>query len=61
MEELDRRGLAAVLSADAHLEVRLALASLPRGHLDELADTVTIEDLERIIREYAVLDVSRQE
>src|SRR5207245_1736790 len=34
MEELDRARVAAVLAADAHLQLRLDLAAAPRAHRD---------------------------
>ena len=43
MAELDGRGIAAVLAADAEVDVRVGLAAHLGGHGDELADAGLIE------------------
>ena len=48
MAELDGRGIAAVLAADAEVDVRVGLAAHLGGHGDELADAGLIETGERI-------------
>src|SRR6185437_16001409 len=59
--ELHRRRLAAVLAADAELDVRLRLP--PPLHRDphQVADTVLVEHLERVALEHAVLEVEGEE
>src|SRR4051812_178094 len=59
--ELDRRRLAAVLAADAELDVRLRLP--PPLHRDphQVSDTFGVEHLERVALEHAVLEVEREE
>ena len=54
--ELDRLGVAAVLTADAELDVRLDPPRQLGGHRDELADAILVERLERVGRQ----DVARQ-
>src|ERR1041385_7850503 len=49
VEELHRGGLAAVLAADADLELGLLVASLLDRDFDEGADAVPVEDLERVV------------
>src|SRR5262249_46802496 len=61
VEELDRARIAAVLAADADLELRLDLAAAPRRDRDELADAVLVEARERVLRQDALGDVDRQE
>src|SRR5688572_2566710 len=55
--ELDRARLAAVLAADADLEVRPGLPSLGDGHLHQPADALAVERLERVDRQDLHLDV----
>src|SRR5207249_7686067 len=49
--ELDRRGLATVLTADADLEVGPRTATTLDADLDELSDAVLIEDGEGVERQ----------
>src|SRR6185295_2396957 len=46
--ERDGRGIAAVLAADADLQARPRLASTLDGDAHHRADTVAVEDLERV-------------
>src|SRR5215475_10557491 len=59
--ELDRTGLAAVLAADAELQVRLR----PPPPLDsgphQVTDALLVEHLERVPLEHAVLEVEGEE
>src|SRR5439155_7932886 len=59
--ELDRRRLAAMLPADADLELGPRSPAELDRQLDELADALLIEDLERVVPQDAVLHVERQE
>src|SRR5439155_26319291 len=59
--ELHRRWLAAVLAADAHLEVGPRPASALDADLDELTDTFLVKDRERIMRQEALLQIVGQE
>src|SRR5262249_14164507 len=58
--EADRLRLAAVLSADTHLDVLHAAAALD-GDAHELADAALVDRLERVALEHAVLEVAGQE
>lgn len=51
-------GLTAVFAADAVLDVGVLLLALGGSHLDKLAHTLLIEDLEWIAREDALCQVS---
>ena len=53
--ELDGLRIAAMLAADAHLEVGAGVASLGRGHLHQLPNARLIEGGEGILLEDAVL------
>ena len=53
--ELDARGVAAVLAADAQAQVGAGLAAVVCGHLDQLADADLIQVLERI----ALVEIGR--
>src|SRR5207247_11252759 len=55
--ELDRAGLAAVLAADADLEVAARPPAQAHGGLDQLADAFLVEDLEGVVLQDAVLHV----
>ena len=55
--ERDRRRVAAVLAADAHLQVRLGDAAALHGHLHHRADALPVQHLERIVLQDALLDV----
>ena len=57
---VDRRRVAAVLAADADLEVRARRAALVHGHLHLVGDHV-VQGLERVLREDPVLDVLEEE
>src|SRR5215210_7480043 len=59
--ERDRLRLAAVLAADAELEVLLDAAPALDGDAHQVADAVLVEELERVALEHAVLEVARQE
>src|SRR5215212_1537469 len=61
LEEGDRLGVAAVLAADAELQVRLRLAARPRREPDEPADAGPVDRLERAAVEDLRLDVPVQE
>ena len=61
MAELDARGVAAVLAADAQAQVGAGLAAVVCSHLDQLADADLIQVLERIALVDLVLVVSAQE
>src|SRR5438128_178243 len=58
--EGDRRWLATVLAADPNLHVRFGLPPEVGAHCDELADAMLVEDLERISREDAAVDIEGQ-
>src|SRR5216110_421921 len=49
--ELHRRGLAAVLPADADLELAPGSPTEPDRQLDELADALLVEHLKRVVLE----------
>ena len=57
--ERDRRGVAAVLAADAHLHARLHGACALDGELHQLADPAPVEGLERVLAQDAVVEVVR--
>src|SRR2546429_903952 len=59
--DLHGRGLAAVLPADADLQVGPGSPAEPDRQLDELADALLIEHLERVVPQDAVLHVEREE
>src|SRR6266850_8294813 len=59
--ELHRRGLAAVLTADADLEVRARAAPALDADADELAHALLVEHSKRIVRQQALLQIVRQE
>src|SRR5665647_2110090 len=61
--ELDALGIAAVLAADAHLEVGPGAAAPLDAHLHELADALLVEGRERVGRPDLLLlgDVEREE
>src|ERR1700693_1430783 len=59
--EGDRRGLAAVLATDAHLQVLLHAPAALDGDPHQLPYPTLVEDLERVPLEDAVLEVARQE
>src|SRR4249920_769510 len=61
MAELDARGIATVLSADADLELGPRLAPARDRPLDQRADAVGIDGHERIRRQDLPLQVFRQE
>jgi hypothetical protein len=61
VEEFDGAGVAAVLAADADLQVAPTLAPLPGSHLHQLADAIAVEDLERVVIEDTGLDIEWQE
>src|SRR3712207_8393044 len=61
VEELDRVGVAAVLAADAELDVVLGLATEPRAHAQHLAHARLVDRLEwRAVEDLAV-DVLRED
>src|SRR6266478_5183210 len=51
VEEVDRRGVAAVLAADADLEVLARLAPALDADADEVADALHVDRRERILLE----------
>src|ERR1035441_8358475 len=59
--ELDGFRIAAMLAADAYLERGPRLASLGRGHLDQLPDARLIEGGEGVLLEDARLHIGRKE
>src|SRR5205085_12583721 len=59
--ELDGARLAAVLAADAELDLRLRLAAALDADAHEVADALLVEDLERVPREDAVLEIEGEE
>src|SRR5688572_5680884 len=59
--ELDGRRLAAVLAADADLEVGARATPALDADLDELAHTLLVEDREGIVRQQPLLEVVGQE
>ena len=61
MAERDRLRLAAVLAADAELEVVADAAAALDGDPHQVADAVLVDRLERVALEDAVLEVVRQE
>ena len=61
LEEADRVGVAAVLAADAELEVRLGLAAGPGRQPHEPADAGPVDRLERAAVHDLLLDVLGQE
>ena len=61
MAELDRRGVAAVLAADAQAQVGTGGAAVGGSHLDQLAHADLIQVLERIALVDLVVVVSAQE
>src|SRR3954468_12760733 len=61
VEEGDRLGIAAVLAADAQLEVRLGLASRPRSEPHQPPDARLVDGLERAAVDDLRLDVAVQE
>ena len=56
MAEGDRRRLAAVLAADADLQVLPRFAAVHRRHLDELADAGPVEELESYLPQELLRD-----
>src|SRR5437588_520892 len=58
--ELHRRGLAAVLAADPDLQLIATASAQSHRELDQLADAVLVEHLERVVLENTVLHVERQ-
>ena len=61
MAERDRPRFTSVLAADPEVDVRPGLASELARHLDELAHSVLVEDLERIVLVDPLGDVLLQE
>src|SRR5262245_14189803 len=55
--EGDRLGIAAVLAADADLEIRASLATALDGNPHHRADALAVKHLEWVVRQNAVLDV----
>ena len=47
-------GIATVLAADAHFQVRAGLAAIVDGHLHQLAHAFAVEGLERVLRQDAL-------
>src|SRR4029453_18058339 len=61
LEELNRRRVAAVLTADAELQVGARAAPLLHRDLDELADASDVNRRERILLDDLELLIVRQE
>src|SRR6184192_648983 len=61
LEELDRLGIAAVLAADAELEVRLGLAAGPRRESDQPAHARAVDRLERAAVDDVLVHVAGEE
>ncbi len=61
LEEADRVGIAAVLAADAQLEIGAGLAPDPRRQPHEPADAGLVDRLERAAVEHLALHVAREE
>src|SRR5258706_9245739 len=61
VEEVDRRGIAPVLAADADLEVGLHLPALLHPDLHELAHPTRVDGDERVLLQDAVLLVVEKE
>src|SRR4029077_13446469 len=61
LEEVDRLRIAAVLTADAEVEVRTGSPPPLAGQADELSDPSLVDALEGIVVEDAELHVLRQE
>src|SRR3954449_7762388 len=61
VEEVDRVGVAAVLTADAELQIRLGLAPGPRGEPDQPADAGLVDRLERTAVDELLLHVLSEE
>src|SRR5256885_403545 len=59
--ERDRGGIAAMLAADAQLQVALGAAALLCRDADHLADAVDVDRNERVLWQDARLDIVRQE
>src|SRR5688572_33050278 len=59
--ELNRLGVAAVLAADADLEVAAGGAAALRADLHQLAHALLVERHEGVVGEDPALDVARQE
>src|SRR6185295_8113671 len=61
MAELHGARLAAVLSADADLQILPRAAAEPHRQLDQLADAFLVEDLKRVLGQDTAVDVEGQE
>src|SRR5690242_7438697 len=61
LEEVDRRRIAAVLAADAELQVRARAAALLDRDVDQLADADRVERLERVLVEDLLLLIDPEE
>src|SRR5262249_26165487 len=61
LEEPDRVRIAAVLAADAQLEILLDAAALVYGDLDQLADAARVDRRERVLLHDLELLIMRQE
>src|SRR5215470_10915883 len=61
LAELDRGGVAAMLAADAELQLLAGAAAALGGDADELANAVGVDRDERVLLEDALLLVGRQE
>src|SRR3954449_12510882 len=61
VEEVDRVGVAAVLAADAELDVGLGLAAQPRAHAQHLPHPRRVDRLERRAVEDLQVDVARED
>src|SRR5882724_7416065 len=61
MTEVDRLGIAAVLATDTDLEFRLHAATAFRAEPNQLADTLPVKHLKRIVAHDLPFNVVRQE
>ena len=61
MEELDRARIAPMLAADADLQAGPRAASRDDALLDERADTVLVDRLERVVLQDADIQILREE
>src|SRR5438034_1441148 len=61
LAERDRGRVAAVLAADAELDVRLHRPATLGGDADQVADAFLIEGHERVLLEDALVDIGVQE
>lgn len=61
MEEINAGRIAAVFSADTHFHIRTGFAALFHRNGDQLPDPFLIDHLERIVLEYALINIIQYE